>query len=46
MEALRQSMKAKGRKVASLRSNSDSKKSAPAPKRKSKAPRSRKRKAA
>ena len=46
MEALRQSVKSKGRKAAPLRSNSDSKKSAPARKRRSKAARSRKSKAA
>ena len=46
MEALRQSVKTKGRKASSLGSNSDSKKSAAARKRRSKAARSRKSKAA
>jgi Ku protein len=46
MEALRQSVKTKGSKVAPLRSNSGSKKRAPARKRRSKAARSRKSKAA
>ena len=46
MEALRQSVKTKGSKVAPLRSNSGSKKRAPARKRRSKIARSRKSKAA
>ena len=46
MEALRQSVKTKGSKVALLRSNSGSKKRAPARKRRSKAAHSRKSKAA
>jgi Ku protein len=46
MEALRQSVKGKGSKVAALRTGSDSKKSAPARKRKSKPARGRRRKAA
>jgi Ku protein len=46
MEALRESVKTKGRKVAPFRSNSGSKKRAPARKRGSKAARSRKSRAA
>ncbi len=46
MEALRQSLKGKGRKAAALGTASDAKKTAPARKRKTKSARARKRKAA
>jgi len=46
MEALRQSVKGRGRKAAALGNASEAKKTAPARKRKSKSARARKRKAA